>query len=323
MPSTRTIRIAGAQLACRLNRRIENFARAGELATRAAAAGAQLVLFPELMPSGYTISPRLWQGVEPADGPTARWLRRTSAELGIYLGTSYPELDCGHIYNTFVLTTADGREAGRVRKSHTESYLFRGEPNSHVIECDLGRIGVGICADNHYADFARLMRRSRVDLMLMPHAGPAGKTVGGLISQADIHRQHDVFQSLAPRYAEMLGAPALFVNQCGRTSGERGTGIVGSVLNSPACYFPGLTTLADSGGRVVARLGGDDGLVIGDVTVDRSRYPEAEPRLHGAFVTPGSWFTRHVIFTIDGCLGKMYYARRRTRAGVQSGERAA
>lgn len=39
------------------------------------------------------------------------------------------------------------------------------------------------------------------------------------------------------------------------TVGRRGTGILGSALDSAACYFPGLTTIADSGGTVVASLG--------------------------------------------------------------------
>ena len=317
MPKARTIRIAGAQMTCHLGWRDDNLARAEQMATQAAAAGAQLVLFPELMPSGYTLSPRIWQGVEPPDGPTARWLRRTSADLGVFLGTSYAEFDKGHIYNTFVLTTPDGSEAGRVRKAHAETYFFRRERGSHVIDCDLGRVGVGICADNHRADFAHLMRSAHVDLLLMPHAGPAANVVGGLVSEADVRNQHESFRTIAPLYARMLGAPALFANQCGPMPGERGTGIVGSALNRDRFHFAGLTTIADSDGSMVASLTDGDGLAIGDVIIDPSRRPEAEPALHGSYVTQGNWLARHVVFPIDGLLSRPYYAlhRRSVRIG--------
>ena len=147
MSATRVVRLAGVQMHCEVARREANLARAEALAAQAVADGAELVLFPELMASGYTISPTLWRCVEPPDGPTARWLGRTSARLHAYLGTSFAELDGGHVYNTFVLTGPGGEELGRVRKSHAETYFFRSQPGPHVIDSPLGRIGVGICAD--------------------------------------------------------------------------------------------------------------------------------------------------------------------------------
>ena len=258
MTGTRSLRLAGVQMTCRLGRRAENLSRAEEFATRAAAQGAQLILFPELMGCGYSFSSKMWRGVEPPNGPTVRWLCETAAALRVHLGTTVAELDGHHVYNTFVLAGPDGEEAGRVRKSHVETYLFRAEQGPHVIDCALGRIGVGICADNQYSDFARLMRRARPDVLLMPHAGPAAHRVGGMVSEADVREQHDLLAGLAGVYAGMLGAPVLFVNQYGPTVGRPGSGILGSIIDTAAFHFPGLSTLVDSDGRLV-RLSGMQG----------------------------------------------------------------
>ena len=312
--TTRTLRIAGAQLVCRLGQREDNLSRAGALAARAAAEGAQLILFPELMSSGYSLSPQVWRSVEPPHGPTARWLASTAARLGVYLGTTFVELDGGHIYNTFVLTDPDGRVAGRVRKSHVETYLFQAGRGGHTIDCGLGRIGVGICADNQYADFVHQMRQERPDLLLMPHAGPAAHVVGGAVSEADVREQHDLLSGMAPAYARILGAPALFVNQCGPTVGRPGIGLLGSFVDRSTFHFPGRSTIADSDGRVVAHLDEEEGVVYGEVTTDPTRYPNVEPRTYGPFAVAARSPQRRALFALDGALGRFYYRCRHQRA---------
>lgn len=311
MTGTRSLRLAGVQMTCRLGRRAENLSRAEEFATRAAAQGAQLILFPELMGCGYSFSSKMWRGVEPPNGPTVRWLCETAAALRVHLGTTVAELDGHHVYNTFVLAGPDGEEAGRVRKSHVETYLFRAEQGPHVIDCALGRIGVGICADNQYSDFARLMRRARPDVLLMPHAGPAAHRVGGMVSEADVREQHDLLAGLAGVYAGMLGAPVLFVNQYGPTVGRPGSGILGSIIDTAAFHFPGLSTLVDSDGRIVASLAQAEGVVCGEVTVDPLRYPDQEPCLHGRYAVSSKSPMRRALFAIDGGLGRLSYARGR------------
>jgi predicted amidohydrolase len=51
--AARSLRVAAVQLTSRLGRTDENLAHATTLAEAAAAQGADLVLLPELMPSGY------------------------------------------------------------------------------------------------------------------------------------------------------------------------------------------------------------------------------------------------------------------------------
>jgi N-carbamoylputrescine amidase len=79
--------------------------------------------------------------------------------------------------NVFRLYGPDGALTGQVPKFHAEPYFFRPVRSAHpYIDTPLGRIGVGICADNHYVAFARRMQAAAVDLMIMPHAWPAPPT---------------------------------------------------------------------------------------------------------------------------------------------------
>ncbi|HEY6306055.1 MAG TPA: nitrilase-related carbon-nitrogen hydrolase, partial [Candidatus Angelobacter sp.] len=74
-----------------------------------------------------------------------------SRRLHVWLGTSFLEADGADFYDTFVLTTPEGEEAGRVRKqvpAEVEGYFFRGDVGSHVLKTAIGRIGVGICAES-------------------------------------------------------------------------------------------------------------------------------------------------------------------------------
>ena len=78
---SRVLRVAVVQLACEVNDFAGNTSKAETFIERAAADGAQLVLLPELVPSGYILTEAIWEGAEPFDGRTLRWLRGLSRRL--------------------------------------------------------------------------------------------------------------------------------------------------------------------------------------------------------------------------------------------------
>jgi N-carbamoylputrescine amidase len=127
------------------------------------------------------------------------------------------ETDGRDFFNIFVLAGPDGEVAGCVRKSEAESYIFRRAPGVHVINTAIGKIGVGICAENHFAVFLKQMREQSVDLVLMPHGWPTPCKVGKGVSEQDIEKQHKQQLELALLYATSLGVPAIFVNGVGST----------------------------------------------------------------------------------------------------------
>jgi N-carbamoylputrescine amidase len=169
----RHLTVSVVQMDSQVGKTSANLEHAGELVRAAARQGAQIVLTPELMPCGYTLTKAIWDYAEPFDGPTTTWLRRLARQLKVYLGTSFLEA-CGEdFYNTFALAAPDGSIAGKIRKNppaSLEAFFYRGGDGPHVIETALGRIGVGICFENLLYEHLQQMQQASVDLILQPTA---------------------------------------------------------------------------------------------------------------------------------------------------------
>lgn len=70
-----SVRVAAVQMAS-LDGDIEgNFAHATILVEQAAAQGAQIILLPEFMPPGYSLTTGMWDCGEPREGKTVAWLK--------------------------------------------------------------------------------------------------------------------------------------------------------------------------------------------------------------------------------------------------------
>ena len=284
-----TLRVAAVQVQSHDGASAANLARAEPLVAQAAAAGAQLVLCPEFLAAGYLYDESIWKAGEPRGGPTERWLCRLAAAHRIHIGASYLEADGDDFFNTFALAAPDGTIAGRVQKESLpvfEGWYFKSCSAAKTIDTALGRIAVGICQDNHTARFMRRIVDASPDLILMPHSAPCAPLASALVREA--------LSEAAPFYAREFGVPVVLVNKA-RTRNR--TALPGVPLVTVPFAFPGLSTIADSDARIVAKLGSREGVVVGDVVLDPtrkrrptvprgywSRRPDRLPRIAGAFL---------------------------------------
>jgi N-carbamoylputrescine amidase len=316
-----------------------NLTHAADLADQAAGAGAEIIVLPELAACGYSLSTALWDSAEALDGTTVRWAQSTALRLRVYIGIGFVEVDGADFYNTYALAAPDGHVAGVVRKTMAETGLFRCATGNHVIQTDVGRIGIGICADNHFAPMIRLMRAQGVDLMLMPHAAPAAFKTGGLVSDADVASAYAKLRGLAPLYARLLGTPAVFANMVGPRGREGWMGIIGRLMPPDQFRFVGLSTIADRNGMIAAQLDDhSEGVIVGQVALSRLVAPTTEVVTYGRY--GGGWLhaaasgniPRDVLCTVDACFGRLSYtmsgkrrrtARAATRAWLATNRRLA
>ena len=139
---------------------------------RAAAAKADLVLFPELVVHGHC-TPNTWELAEPVpDGPSVRRLSEIARRHNVSLSVGLSEKERDIVYNTQVLI-GPGGYIGKQRKLH----LSRDEVNYYkggrdILVFDIGRCRVGtiICYDNQFPEVARVLALRGAEVLLMPHA---------------------------------------------------------------------------------------------------------------------------------------------------------
>jgi predicted amidohydrolase len=172
-----TVRVAVGQLAPVLGDLEGNRARALAAIDEAAAAGAQVVVLPELISSGYVFrdAAEARALAEPADGPTLRgWAARAAAH-GIVVAGGFAE-DAGELlHNSAALVDPSGVRAV-YRKAHLwdrESLVFRpGDAPPPVVDTPHGRLGLMVCYDVEFPEWVRLAALQGAELLCVPTNWP-------------------------------------------------------------------------------------------------------------------------------------------------------
>lgn len=152
-----------------LDSKAENLRRMLGMAEAAAARGANLILFPELALTGYTlfIDETIPQEdkvalAETVNGPSTKAFEALAKEKGVYIVWGMPEKleeDATDIYNSAVVVGPEGL-VGSYQKLHpygSENMAFkRGEKPPMVFDTEWGPISLAICYDNfQFPELAR------------------------------------------------------------------------------------------------------------------------------------------------------------------------
>jgi predicted amidohydrolase len=139
---------------------------------RAAAAGAELVLFPELVIHGHC-TPNTWELAEPVpDGPSVRRLRDIARRHRLLLCAGLSEKERDIVFNTQVLIGPEGY-IGKQRKLHLsrdEAFYYKGGREIPVFDIGPCKLGIVICYDNQFPEVARVLALRGAEVLLMPHA---------------------------------------------------------------------------------------------------------------------------------------------------------
>ena len=156
----------------------------GEAACRtAAAAGADLTLFPELWSTGYAFidgAVGRWRDQAiPRDDPWVRAFSCLAGELGMAIAVTYLERSPAGPRNVVTLFDAAGREVLTYAKVHTCSFdlpeqeLRRGTAFPVArLKTRAGPVAVGamICFDREFPEAARVLALAGAELLLVPNA---------------------------------------------------------------------------------------------------------------------------------------------------------
>ncbi len=171
MSSRRDVTVATVQMDIKVGDPAATLARIETWIDRAAAKGADIVLFPELVLSaGYSLGDKFYDVAETVPGPSTETLGRKTREHKLYVVAGIAERDdTGTVFNSAVIVGRDGKLAGCYRKTHifppTESFFALGT-DLPVFELDFGRVAIPICYDLEFPEPARILCLKGAELLL-------------------------------------------------------------------------------------------------------------------------------------------------------------
>ncbi|KUM71649.1 carbon-nitrogen hydrolase family protein [Streptomyces curacoi] len=247
---------------------VENLKVLDEAAGRAAAAGAGLLVAPEMFLTGYAIGGDIARLAEPADGDSADAIAETATRHGLAIAYGYPERAGDTVFNSAQLISADGTRLANYRKTHLFGCFERDHftpGDQQVVQAELGglRVGILICYDVEFPENVRAHALAGTDLLVVP--------------TAQMHPFQFVAESMIPVRAFENQMYVAYVNRAGR-EGE--------------FEFVGLSTLAGPDGVARTRAGRGEELVLADVdpaflAASREENPylkDRRPGLYGSLV---------------------------------------
>ena len=233
------MRVACAQFR-HAGEREASVAKALEWLERAAAEGADVIVFPELAFDFFfpqvRADARFFDRAEPIPGPTTETFQAAAARHGIVTVINvFERAGPGRYYDASPVIDADGALLGVSRMLHIAEepgynekfYYWPGDGGWPVYETPAGRLGVAICYDRHYPEHFRALALNGAELVVVP-------TATSMSEQAF----RDVWEIEVQAAAV---ANQIFVAVANRV-GEDGE-----------LSFFGLSFVADPRGRVVAR----------------------------------------------------------------------
>lgn len=155
------MKVAAAQISCSLDSPESNLGKVRDFARKARQSGVELIVFPEMTDTGYSMSVIEKHASSWSDGFVPR-LQQLAAKLSIAIICGVSERDGTSIYNSLVFVDQQGQIAGKYRKTHLyavapvhEEKCFA--PGDALASFAVGnlRLGFSICYDLRFPEMYR------------------------------------------------------------------------------------------------------------------------------------------------------------------------
>jgi predicted amidohydrolase len=237
-------RAAAAQTLARLGDIEHNIEVATQLVNESLRQGAELVVLPECMDTGYLFDSAEHCRALAETVPDGRFVSAMAAlarRHGIFIASGITEWDPSRwrIFNSGIMLDRKGEVAIHYHKqflaTHDQNWFAFGERGCPVVDTDLGRIGLLICFDGRIPEIARSLALQGAEIIV------------------------DMANFFAMDQADMWG-PA--------RSYENGVWLVAATKAGyeRSIYYPGGSMIVDPKGRVVAKMPYDrHGVIVADV----------------------------------------------------------
>jgi omega-amidase len=157
------MKIAAAQISCALGDFEANVRKIREFSRRAKNSGADLVVFPEMVDTGYSM-PAIQKHARPWGEGAVPELQKIAKELSIGVIAGISERDGESIFNSQVFVDARGEVIAKYRKTHLVAAAPLDErvclsPGDKFVACKIDKFNVGlsICYDLRFPEMCRTL----------------------------------------------------------------------------------------------------------------------------------------------------------------------
>ena len=220
-----------AQIDPALGDRDRNLERHREWVRQATAAGANLLVFPELSLTGYFLKDLVPDSAIRLDDPIMRELGALSTDLDIVVGAVVEEPD--HRYFNASLYFSRGELVHLHRKVYLPTYgmfdeqrYFAPGDRFRSFRTGFGRAGILVCEDIWHLSSAYILSLEGVDMIICPSSSPGrGITTDERLGTAES------YNLVCRTYAQFLTTFFLYCNRVGFEDGANFWG--GSMVIGP------------------------------------------------------------------------------------------
>jgi len=267
----RDLRVAAVSMRSETGEIEKNLERTAFYVSKAADMGADVICFPELSITGYTLTnpTSLYGGLNP-DEVTDRivGLARDKGLLILYGGVAPSGLE-----RPFIVQVVAGPDGllGSYRKTHlspAERDIYAAGHEMGIFSHEKVTFGIQLCYESHFPELSTLMALRGVEVIFFPHASPRGEP----------EEKMDSWMRHLPSRAFDNG---LFVVACNQV-GE----------NKEGLSFPGVVLALSPAGRLIeAHRGKGEEMILVELRRDvldeirshRMKYflPNRRPELYG------------------------------------------
>jgi predicted amidohydrolase len=165
------ITIAAVQMKPTLGEIEDNLVKMSDFVSKIASQQkVDIILFPELVTSGYEMGVKFTDVAQIVPGPTVNLMAQRAQEFGVYIGFGMVSKEKVEsiIYNTAVLVGPDGELVGEYQKTHLkgeERMAFREGFKLPVFETEIGTLGMLLGWDLAFPEVSRAMALEGADLL--------------------------------------------------------------------------------------------------------------------------------------------------------------
>ena len=157
------MKVAAAQISCALGDFDANLRKVREFAALAKKSGAELVVFPEMIDTGYSM-PVIQKHARTWDEGAMNELEEIAWRNSILIAAGISERENNFIFNTQVLINPKGEQIAKYRKAHLVTAAPLDERVSHspangfvTTKIDKFNVGLSICYDLRFPEMARTL----------------------------------------------------------------------------------------------------------------------------------------------------------------------